>query len=92
MTLSELREQIDAVDTQLLALLERRMDVAAGIADYKQAVGKPVLDAAREREKLAAVRAQCRPETADGIVSIFEAVLSASRAHQTQRMEKRHGG
>lgn len=92
MELTELRAGIDAVDRELIALLERRMDIASAIADYKAAHGLPVLDAGREADKLASVRAQCRPETADGIAEIFAAVMAASRAHQRRRMEAGHGG
>lgn len=92
MELTELRSGIDAVDRELIALLERRMDIASAIADYKAARGLPVLDAGREADKLASVRAQCRPETADGIADIFAAVMAASRAHQHRRMEAGHGG
>ena len=92
MDLTELRTEIDAIDRELIALLERRMDVAAGIAAYKQERGLPVLDAAREAQKLDAVRAQCRPETAENIADVFEAVMAASRAHQKRLMEDGHGG
>ena len=92
MELYELRGQIDAIDRELIALLERRMDAAAGIADYKRAHDLPVLDVRRETEKLASVRAQCRPVTADGIAEIFTAVMAASRAYQQARMEAKHDG
>ncbi|MGM9614579.1 MAG: chorismate mutase [Oscillospiraceae bacterium] len=91
MELKELRAQIDEIDRALIALLEQRMDVAAGVADYKIAHNLPVLDASREVEKYAAIRAQCRPETADHIESVFVAALAASRAYQQARMEKNHG-
>lgn len=91
MELSELRQSIDELDRELIALLESRMDVASGIAAYKRAHGLPVLDASREAQKLASVRAQCRPETADGIADIFRAVMAASRAHQAAISEREHG-
>ena len=90
MELTELRARIDEIDAALIELLEQRMDVAAGVADYKIAHGLPVLDASREKEKYAAIRAKCRPETADGIESIFAAALAASRAYQQARMEASH--
>ena len=92
MDLSELRIQIDALDRQLAELLERRMDVAAEIAAYKQAHGLPVLDASREAEKLASIRTMCRPETAELVSGVFETVMAASRAWQETLMEGRHGG
>ncbi len=91
MELNDLRREIDAIDGEIISLLERRMDVASSIADAKARTGKPILDAAREAEKLAAVKASCRPETAEGIAGIFESVMSASRAHQARRMESSHG-
>lgn len=92
MEIKALREEIDVIDRQLVALLERRMDTAAGIAACKRERGLPVLDEGREAEKLAAVRAQCRPETADGIAGVFETVMAESRAYQTALLEARHDG
>lgn len=89
--LTELRTQIDDIDRRLIALLERRMDVAQGVAAYKLARGLPVLDTGREAQKLKAVRAQCRAETAEGIAEVFRAVMAASRAHQAAYMETEHG-
>lgn len=90
MELTELRKQIDEIDRQLVALLERRMDVSAGVAQYKIGHGLPVLDAGREAEKLAAIRAMCRPETQEHIAGLFDRVLAASRAYQTALMERTH--
>lgn len=92
MDLVTLRAEIDAIDRELVSLLERRMDVAADIASYKQANGLPVLDASREADKLASIRAMCRPETADLLPDVFRAVMAASRARQEKLLEERHGG
>ncbi len=91
MELTELRDAIDGIDRELIALLERRMDIAAEIAFWKQRHGVPVLDAVREQAKLDDVRDRCRPETADGIRDVFRAVMAASRAYQTSLMEKSDG-
>lgn len=87
-----LRERIDAIDSDLISLLEKRLDVAAEIAAYKQAHGLPALDASREAQKLDAVRAQCRPETAENIANVFRAVMSEARRYQEALMEERHDG
>ena len=47
-TLEQARAEIDAVDAQLAALFERRMAAVLSVAQYKQAHGLPVYDAARE--------------------------------------------
>lgn len=87
MELNDLRLQIDEIDRSLIALLEKRMDVATAVADYKLAHGLPVLDTAREQEKYASIRAQSRPETAEYIVRIFTSILAESRSCQHTRME-----
>lgn len=91
MELTELRKEIDGVDRELTALLERRMDIAARIAAYKRDSALPVLDAAREGEKLASVAAMCRPETAGLISVVFEAVMAASRTYQASLLEDDNG-
>ena len=53
MNLDELRMEIDKIDDQMIKLFEQRMDVAVKIAEYKKAIGKKVLDAPRQRQKLA---------------------------------------
>ena len=88
MELTELRANIDRIDRELIALLEERMDVAAGVAEFKKDTGKPVLDAARELEKLQTVNCLCRPETADLITGLFAEIMAASRAYQTRLMEE----
>ena len=55
MELSEIRKKIDALDDDLVRLFLERMQVCADVAAYKQANGLPVLDAARERTKLAGI-------------------------------------
>lgn len=87
MELTELRKNIDTIDQQLIALFEQRMDVASSIAAYKKAAGKPILDTSREEEKLQAVAAQCRPETADLIAGLFKEIMAASRNYQARHME-----
>lgn len=87
MDLTELRKEIDLIDRELVALLEKRMDVAAGVAAYKKTAGKPILDAGRELEKLRAVNEMCRPETADLITGLFSDLMAASRAYQARILE-----
>lgn len=52
MELQELRNEINRIDGEMLALLGRRLAVCRSIAEYKRANGLPVRDAARETEKL----------------------------------------
>ncbi len=70
MDLNELRTEIDSVDSQLIELLTRRMEISRGIGEYKIANGLPVLDSAREEVKLQSVGEKCRPETREYIVRL----------------------
>ena len=51
MELQELRNEINRIDGEMLALLERRLAVCRAIAEYKRQNGLPVRDPARETEK-----------------------------------------
>ena len=55
MDLQDCRKQIDRIDSQLMRLFKERMDVVAQVALYKKEHGLPILDAAREQEKLASI-------------------------------------
>jgi len=82
-TLDALRSEIDAVDGELAALFQKRMELALRVGSYKREHGIPVLDAARERavlEKRAAF-ADGAAEKAD-LTALFEAVMAISRRRQ----------
>ena len=57
MDLSQLRQQIDTIDRQIVDLYEKRMDVSRQVAEYKIETGKKVFDKQREQEKIAGVKA-----------------------------------
>ena len=52
MELDTIRETIDTIDTQLLDLFCKRLELAGDIAQAKQDQGKAIFDPARERTKL----------------------------------------
>lgn len=49
MDLKELRQQIDEIDTKIIALYEQRMKIVKQVSIYKIANNIPVLDASREQ-------------------------------------------
>ena len=81
--LRQYRDQIDIIDRQLAELFQQRMDVVDGVGRYKLERGIPVLDAAREREVLAAKAALARDEgmSAD-LAALFENIMAISRRRQ----------
>ena len=50
--LTQCRAEIDAIDTQLIALFEERMRVARDVAYYKQEHHMDILDSSREQAVL----------------------------------------
>ena len=56
MDLLKLREQIDAIDEQIVDLYEKRMDISRQVAEFKIETGKKVFDKVREDEKLRKVK------------------------------------
>ena len=69
--LSETREKIDGIDTELAALLTRRMACSREIAEKKKDSGSPVSDRRREREVLAHVSRHCAPEYVGYVQSVY---------------------
>ena len=49
MDLKEFRQQIDEIDTKIIALYEQRMEIVKQVSIYKIANNIPVLDASREQ-------------------------------------------
>lgn len=86
MELNELRKEIDRIDPELVRLFCERMQVSAGVAEYKREHGMPVLDPVRERALLTKV-ASIAGEDMEGYVRIlYETILSLSRAHQEKAL------
>lgn len=84
--LAELRVQMDAINTEMLRLFERRMDVAAAIADVKSAAGRPIADFARERAILAEVADKAAPGMDGYATVLFSLLMEMSRGYQERRL------
>ncbi|GFH94423.1 P-protein [Lachnospiraceae bacterium] len=91
MDLLELREQIDAIDRQIVSLYEQRMEICGRVAEYKIETGKKVFDRQREMEKLAKVRSLTHNDfNSHGVEELFEQIMSMSRKLQYQLLAQ-HG-
>lgn len=83
--LDALRERLDAIDRQLVRLLEERLEVSRQVGLYKQRQGLPVLDRSREQQVLASRAAQLQnPDYAPQLRSCFEEIMHQSRVLQQQ--------
>ena len=92
MDLRKLREQIDGIDEQIVALYEKRMDISRQVAEYKIETGKKVFDRQREQEKLARVKTLTHNEfNSHGVEELFEQIMSMSRKLQYQLLAEKTG-
>ena len=85
MDLSELREQIDKIDTELVRLFAARMDIAAQVADYKRANNLPIYVPARERAILQDVAEKAGPDIANYTRVLYSMIFELSRSYQRKR-------
>ena len=84
MDITDLRSEIDAVDSQIAELLAQRMDISRRIAEWKKAAGRPALDTRREREKLNALTSECREDMAQPLRVVYSLLFELSRAEQNK--------
>ena len=86
MNLEVLRQEINQIDDDLVALLEKRMNLVSQVAAYKQKTGKAVLDTKREEVILGRVADHVEnPVYKDTILATFKDILKNSRAYQEQK-------
>lgn len=90
MDLTKLREQIDAIDGQIVELYEQRMEVSRQVAEYKIETGKKVFDKTREEQKIRSVKSMTHNEfNSYGIEELFEQIMSMSRKLQYQMLTEK---
>lgn len=81
MNLSDIRREIDSIDSKLLPLFLRRMECAKEVAQIKKEAGLPVLNAQREEEILSRISEAAR-ENGDAARVLYGALMDISRALQ----------
>ena len=90
MDLKDLRKQIDEIDSSLVELYEKRMEVSSAIADYKIENGKKVYDRERELEKIKTVKGLTHSEfNSIGVEELFSQIMSMSRKLQYQKLSEK---
>ena len=85
MNLDIIRQEIDQIDQELVALLEKRMVCVGQIVEYKEQKGLPVLDQGREREVLEKVSSLVMDEQyRTTIQAQFQDMMKHSRTYQEE--------
>ncbi|MBQ7383352.1 MAG: prephenate dehydratase [Clostridia bacterium] len=86
MDISELRNNIDAIDRELVELFKKRMNVSAEVAEYKRQNNMRVLDSSRERALLTKVAELSGEEFEDYTRTLYSTILDLSRSYQHKRL------
>lgn len=80
--LNDYRIEIDEIDKKLVELLDKRMRVSEKIGRYKKENNLPVLDAAREREKLDKITDMANDDMASYTRLLYNLIMDMSKDHQ----------
>ena len=87
MTLEEMRDQLDALDRQLVELLSERARAALRIGHLKAATALPVYEPGREKVIYANVRAANKGPLPDiELTHIYERIIDVMRALQRDEL------
>ncbi|HEU4417023.1 MAG TPA: chorismate mutase [Candidatus Angelobacter sp.] len=85
--MSDWRQEIDAIDAELLRLLNQRAAIACEIAIIKVASGLPAYDGNREQQVLDRIAARnTGPLDEEGVTGIFRSIIRQIRRLGTERM------
>ena len=80
MSVTEYREKIAAADRDLLAAINRRLELVCALHEYKRAEGIPLRDPAREEQLVVELQAANQgPLSPAGVAELFRHVLDLTR-------------
>ncbi len=83
MKLEDCRKEIDAIDAEILSLLNKRAEAAGKIGVLKAKAGLPIVDLDRESEVLRRVSQTNNGILADdSVIKIFRRIIQESRQVQ----------
>src|SRR5215472_15825406 len=92
-TLEDLRQRVNDLDRQLIALVAERKAVSEEVARVKRATGKPTRDYEREREVIMGVRAMAEERGVSPALAeqLLRLLIRSSLATQEQASVVAHG-
>ena len=87
--LENLREKIDSIDKEMIALFEKRMDIVADIAAYKIKNNLPVLNQNREDIVVSKVKSTVKnKDYADSAADLIKNIMEISKKFQQKLISK----
>lgn len=85
--LNEIRQEIDAIDRQIVACFEKRMDIVLKVAAYKIENNMQVLDATREQQVIAKNKALLNNKEYEAALEcVLNEMMRVSRELQKTKM------
>lgn len=81
-TLSELREELNAVTLQIADLLLKRRTLAERVIAKKLELQQDIWDPQREQELLSLITADCSEREREYLTKVFHAILVCTRGPQ----------
>lgn len=87
MELNEIREQIDAIDEELVGLFNKRMKLSAMVAAYKKENDLPIYVPEREQLILQKVAQGADPALSDYVRNLYLKIFELSRSYQEKCLD-----
>ena len=88
--LENLREKIDSIDKEMIALFEKRMDIVADIAAYKIKNNLPVLNQNREDIVVSKVKSTVKnKDYADSAADLIKNIMEISKKFQQKLISEK---
>ena len=85
--LEKQRAEIDAIDREIVALFERRMQVVVDVARIKKENGIAILDASREKEVIAKGQSYLKDAPLkEELAEVYDTMMKVSKDYQKKRM------
>ena len=85
--LEKQRAEIDAIDREIVALFERRMQVVVDVARIKKENDIAILDASREKEVITKVQSYLKDATLkEELAEAYETLMKVSKDYQKKRI------
>ena len=84
MDLKEIRNEIDAIDGELVKLFEKRMETVRRVAEYKMENNLPIFNSGRERDIVNSVTSKVNPELATYTKILYGTLFDVSRSYQAK--------
>ncbi len=88
--LDELRKEIDNIDSELIILFEKRMDIVKEVIDYKLFHDLPIYQSDREQEVIQKNLEKVQNKDLKEYVTLFlENMMTLSKSYQSEIKDKK---